>query len=473
MHPTAEHLLEGLLASKRFNGGGALFLALALGCSSTEKPAGVLTPAMGGSAPAAAASGSPSGGGGSGAITIDVGPEGGSQGSGKCAATNPSADNDGDGFTVQAGDCSDCDPAVNPGAYDFAGNGVDEDCSGKPDDEPAGCDEGPAAADGDAMAAAFALGLCRKQAGSSWGVVAARWVFPNGEATSRATADNLEEVGESCVREGAPTNADSHGILPNFGTNVLPREGKTLVALSSGVARPGINVPEDPGLGESPFGGWMCTESLAPPGFPKDSVACPDVVTAPDTQARDAIALELEIKTPTNARALSFDFDFYTYEWPEYVCSTYNDFFVALLKSSHPATPADENITFDGHGNPVSVNNGFVEVCDAAIGKLRPGGKSFECARGTSELVGTGFDTEDDVLLSGDQEQVVETPSSHAATGWLNTMAPVTPGETIRLRFAIWDMFDESLDSTVLLDHFTWTLVEPTTPTTERVPEVR
>jgi hypothetical protein len=37
---------------------------------------------------------------------------------------------------------------------------------------------------------------------------------------------------------------------------------------------------------------------------------------------------------------------------------------------------------------------------------------------------------------------------------WRARTAAVVPGEIIRLRFAVWDVFDEALDSTVLLDHF-------------------
>jgi hypothetical protein len=406
---------------------------------------------------------------GAGGLMIDVN-AGTGQGGGGCVTTGPLADGDHDGFTVQAGDCNDCDPAINPGAFDFEGNKVDEDCSGVPDDEVKSCDAALPMAGDDALDAAKALGLCRKQAGQSWGVVAARWVFPNGEATSRASADG-EDPEYTCVKAGLPANPDSRGILPNFGPNVLAREGATLVALSTGVARAGINNPGKPGDGQSPSAAVMCTENAAPPGFPKDSPACPGVTTAQNTQARDAIALEIEIKTPTNARALAFDFDFYTYEWPQYVCSEFNDFFVALLKSSHASTPVDENISFDKLGNPVSVNNGFVEVCDPAMGLLQPGGKSFDCSLGTSELVGTGFDTQDGEIPLGEEEDPPQ--SSHAATGWLSTTAAITPGETIRLRFAIWDMLDENLDSTVLLDHFTWTLVAPTTPVTERPPKVR
>ena len=43
--------------------------------------------------------------------------------------------------------------------------------------------------------------------------------------------------------------------------------------------------------------------------------------------------MTLQIKVPKNVAGMSFDFDFYSSEWPEYVCSTYNDQFVAWLQS--------------------------------------------------------------------------------------------------------------------------------------------
>ena len=39
-------------------------------------------------------------------------------------------DYDGDGYSLNDGDCHDGDPAIHPGAFDIAGNGVDEDCNG-------------------------------------------------------------------------------------------------------------------------------------------------------------------------------------------------------------------------------------------------------------------------------------------------------------------------------------------------------
>ena len=44
----------------------------------------------------------------------------------------------------------------------------------------------------------------------------------------------------------------------------------------------------------------------------------------------------------------------------------------------------------------------------------------------------------------------------HAGTKWLKTTAGVTPGETITVVFAIFDMSDSILDSYVFLDNFEW-----------------
>jgi hypothetical protein len=240
-----------------------------------------------------------------------------------------------------------------------------------------------------------------------------------------------------------------------------------MVALSSGIARAGVN-EIDP-FGSSPEGAEMCTRTRAPMGFPISSEpTCgtppnrlpglpPGFPMADSTEANDAIALELVIRVPTNASALSFDFDFHTYEYSEWVCSDYNDHFVALLQSKAPDLPANHNIAFDSQGNPVSVNNGFVEVCDRFTYRGRKNGmpftREFSCKLGHDELGGTGFE-------------------EHAATGWLQTHANVVPGEDITLRFAVWDAGDSILDSTVLVDNFTWDAKAGTTVTTRAPPVI-
>ncbi|MEB2310367.1 MAG: putative metal-binding motif-containing protein [Polyangiaceae bacterium] len=353
--------------------------------------------------------------------------------SGSCTPSGP--DHDGDGYTVEQGDCNDCDPNANPGAYDVAGNGLDEDCSGTPDDEPTACDQGLALEANDPMDAARALGLCRIANAGSWGVVSARWTGPDGSSPTGISPQKCSAEGGGNQVPASPPNPLSRGILPKFGNVIRPREGGSLVALSTGIAREGINH-------FSPMGELMCTTGNAPPGFPKDSPDC-SVQTASVKTTIDSIALELVIKVPSNAHSFSFAFDFFTFEFPDYVCKKYNDFFVALLASQHPATPADKNISFDSKGGPVSVNNAFVEACDPKLGATTP--KKYPCKLGVAELAGTGF-------------QKSQWGSDHASTSWLGTTASIVPGETITLRFAIWDMNDAFLDSTVLLDEFTWSV---------------
>jgi hypothetical protein len=42
------------------------------------------------------------------------------------------------------------------------------------------------------------------------------------------------------------------------------------------------------------------------------------------------------------------------------------------------------------------------------------------------------------------------------ATGWLTSKAPVRGGEIIQLDFLIWNTGDTALDSSVLIDNFTF-----------------
>jgi Putative metal-binding motif len=339
-------------------------------------------------------------GGSGGGLVLDSGT------GGQTSCTGSTPDSDGDGFTVADGDCNDCDPNANPGALDVPGNGVDEDCNGTPDDTDVLCDSAVAeVAESDAFDAARAIGLCHmtKKGDKSWGVLDAEYVMADGS------------IGMNSV---------SHGLLDGFGPNVATRQGKRMLALSSGTARQ----PSDPGY-QDVDGYDTGTMSSTPAGFPKDSPAC-DVTTASDPTAYDPAALELTIRVPTNAKSFRFKFDFYTYEFPIFVCTDYNDFFVAL--QDPPSQNAQSgNISFDSQGNPVSVNNGFLQVCEPQDA----GGKNFPCALGQSELSGTGFE-------------------GAAATGWLETTSPVTPGSIVKLRFAVWDAGDGILDSTVLIDDF-------------------
>jgi len=100
------------------------------------------------------------GAGGDGATTTDSGggpgddggTDGGDEGADDGGSTGDDGstevvDEDGDGFSVEDGDCDDADPTVNPGAEDSAADGTDQDCDGL--DGPDA--DGDGAVDADAM----------------------------------------------------------------------------------------------------------------------------------------------------------------------------------------------------------------------------------------------------------------------------------------------------------------------------------
>ena len=326
----------------------------------------------------------------------------------------PTIDDDGDGFTELEGDCDDEDINANPGAYDVPGNLHDEDCNGVVDDTTFHCDAGLALDDSDALNAARAIGLCHTatETGPEWGVISARWTLADGKDASPY-----------------PSFPVGHGILDGFGSVVSVREGDKLLALSSGTARqPGEVGYQDPGGFDKEY------SSATSWGYEPTSPLCGE--TAPGLP-HDSIALELKIRVPTNAISATFDFNFFTYEFPTYICSEFNDYFVALLRPI-PLGQTDPNISFDSDGNAISVNNALLRVCNAP---QFAGGINFTCPLGDAQLLDTGFE-------------------GHAATGWLRTTIDLGPGTTddgvITLLFGVWDTEDGVLDSTVVIDNWKW-----------------
>jgi len=349
---------------------------------------------------------------GDGGIMLGTGGGSTGTGTGNTCTTDPDVDDDMDGFTDNEGDCNDCDPNTNPGAVEVAtptmGMGgaapapADENCDGTVDEPFMTCDAGIDIADGDPMNGAKAVGLCKTTTANDpgWGVLNAQWVRADGSP--------------STVNPGI-------GILSDFGTNVLPRRGDRMLGLSSGYAR-------DAGDAGN-CGGKSCSQNgsgTPPAGFPQDVPGC-----SGGTNINDDVALEVSVRAPTNASGYTFDFDFYSFEYPEWVCTTFNDQFIALV-SPPPMGSVSGNISFDSMSNPVSVNIAFFDVCSG-------------CSLGTTELVGTGFDLWDSGGIS-----------DAGATSWLVTQAPVEPGSEFTIRWAIWDTGDTAWDSTALIDNFTW-----------------
>ena len=303
-----------------------------------------------------AGAGPSNGGNGTGGSTSQFmsGPGGGSQ-TGCDAGMNE--DQDQDGFSIAQGDCNDCDANTNPGAIEVVGDdgtgggggyvAVDEDCDGTADNAPEPCDSGLALDSSLPMDAARSIELCKAAAGDTdWGVVSANYVRANGTVISSSLAN---------------------GIMPSFGSNVLPQGGSSLFVMSSGRAR----TPGQP----SACGSATCTSfgPGTPPSnaYPQNAPGCPI-----SEDINDDIGLELTLRAPTNATGYRFAFKFYSFEYPDYICDLFNDQFMALVNPA-PAGALDGNISFDSNNAPVSVNVAFFTVCNG-------------CPDGENEMVNTG-----------------------------------------------------------------------------------
>jgi hypothetical protein len=300
-------------------------------------------------------------------------------------------------------------------------------------DKTASCDSGLAIDDADAASFAKAIGICGSQLVSA--------TYSRGYGMTEAP------------------HAGQWGLLPKFGSVIVPREGAAMGVISSGYGREYDNTSgTDQGDESSAFvagtslDGDKYPTGAAPPGFPKAASGCQQ-----DNKVNDMVDVKLTLKAPSDASGIQFDFNFWSSEWPNWVCSNFNDAFTAYLTSQKTT----DNISFDSNSNPVAVNNNFFNRCtpNTTVGcdsALSGGTQSVSaCAAGVSELQGTGFGyTEPTDCFDGSGAGA--SASAGGATGWLTTTAPITPGETFTLEFMIWDAGDGNLDSSVLIDNFQW-----------------
>jgi hypothetical protein len=362
-------------------------------------------------------------------------------------------DADGDGMTTCGGDCCDSTEcsnpaAVNEGAFDVAGNNLDDDCDGTVDNSVTQCDQTLASNSSTALDYARAIELCQTTTMSSkkWGVISAKLSLADGNGTPAAIA---------------------RAIRPKFGAT-MPRGGTKLALLSTGAAA-GKN-DTNPA-----YQNFQNGQSLSGNGtfsaFPSDFLSAngnklPNAPGCPapmmGSGANDPIMLTLTIRVPTNAKSFTLDTNFFSSEFPEYTCSPFNDFFVVLLESGYMGAspnPADRNLAFYAKGTqryPVGVNLAsgntglFTQCRNGHIScKYVASAPTISTCTGTSDLVGTGFDTADPGWCDDNAWQ-------GGGTGWLRTSGNVVPGEIIKLRIAIWDTSDHVLDSIAAFDAFTW-----------------
>jgi hypothetical protein len=347
-------------------------------------------------------------------------------------------DFDDDGFTRARGDCNDCDRNVGPAAYDFPGNGLDEDCDGK-DATLADqiCDLELEDDDLDPERAIRAFGLC----GARSSVASGR------QGLNRASFARLDP--------GKQGLGDPRQLwLPERFGQILPREGARMLVLSTGVARDAKARDYTPEC--DVFGGMLGTGSSGsggvppPEGFPRDAKACSKQPSSEGALAYDDVVLELELRAPFNASAFAFDSMFLTHEYPDFVCSRYNDFFVVLMDPEPEQADEDGNVLFDVNQDAIGVNSALLSVCEAA--EPRRVARTVACEQGAALLKDTGYGAKE--ASCGEPRNGKDIGG--AATGWLHTEMPVRAGRTFKLRFVLWDSGDPQLDSTVLLDDFRW-----------------
>jgi hypothetical protein len=299
--------------------------------------------------------------------------------------------------------------ATTGGGGDGGGGGGGDDGGGDGEVITELCDAALAINDPDALNAAKALGLCTTTTtGSGFGVINAAYVRAN----------------------GAPaTPALQVGLLQDFGPNNTPRAGSAMLVLSSGRARD----LADAGA----CGSLSCTgvgSGTPPPGFPAAVTGPVGACPAPASVINDDVGLQVTLRAPAGAVGFSFDYKFFTFEYPEWVCTSYSDHFLVLMDPA-PAGATNGNVAqveWSGVASPVTTSSAPLESCTPAL--------SYPCALGTAALQGTGFDVWNDA----------------AATDWETITVPVSPGQEFTLRFVIMDVGDTAWDSTVLLDNFKW-----------------
>ena len=279
------------------------------------------------------------------------------------------SDADGDGWTYCNGDCNDASSLVNPGAFEVVGDALDNDCDAATSDTvaPSSCSTAAKFTGVTGSDLARAMDLCQTTtanpplATKKWGLISGTQVLADGSTPTGTALTDIQ-------------NKQS-AVLVNFGTTITPRKNQTLAGLSTGMMRDA----NDPGW-VIPISGTTLTTAITFPGagllatylaahggnlLPGQcgGTACPT-----GTGANDSVALRLQVRVPTNAQGFSYDFRFFSAEYQSFQCTTFNDYYLALLSTTAPGIPADKNVSFDSLNNAVSVNNGFFQIAAAVAG---------------------------------------------------------------------------------------------------------
>lgn len=217
-----------------------------------------------------------------------------------------------------------------------------------------------------------------------------------------------------------PTVADdrAHQVAPDWGTFKV-QAGASMAALSNGIA-----ADEDDTGYVAPQTGTSFGKLNTPYPLTPSTFACGNGTQNDPTNVNDLTELSVSLKVPTNANSFQLDVNYLTTDAPEWLCTVYDDQALILMTSK---TVTNADVLLDSAGRHMSVNASYLVLNDA------------------TSLTGTGMEVaaQNNTIAGG-------------ATGWMTMSAPVTPGDTITLRFIIFDVQDSIYDSQLLMDHFRW-----------------
>lgn len=354
-------------------------------------------------------------------------------------------DCDGDGYPAPE-DCNDHDPLVNPGAYDFPGDGIDNDCDGAVDNPTVTCETIPSENPGAPTDFARAADICAQ---------------PHYDPLIKAAWGQVKGYGPGQRLWISETKQEQVGIVTSFGANT-PRRGKTMIGLANGpwnARDPRSSAPLD----EPEFHIDDACEAI-----PLDANDCRALTygsAGGGVSVQDWAELALWLKVPTNARSGAIDFSFFSSEFNQFWNTSLNDAFFILVSSKKHS---GQNVAHDTNGLAVTVNSGFFQLCPEAPG---PPGLSQDKAAGLQQCVGVDGDAAlgvfgslhgtgyDGAAVSSDYTVRAVNGNTYVyggGTGWLSAKFPTVPGEELLVRVILFDTFDGLKDSAVLLDGFRW-----------------
>jgi hypothetical protein len=271
---------------------------------------------------------------------------------------------------------------------------------------------------------------------------------PHTPCDANANTPIVQALGLNCpgdVQVSFSTNGSAAGIgtRSSFGNAGAfpPQEGSQYVVIGSGrtdeLDSAGLLSCNsdlgayDPGTLPAPMvgtnvGAQTCAENPALIGMGDCSNTIEGQLAG---TVNDYTELRITAQVPTTVNSFSYNLAYFSYEYPEYYLSVFNDMYIGWLESE----VWTGNVSFDEQGAPISLNAGFLDYRDA--NPINDPMCQGNCS--APELHGT--------CMQG-----------HAGTKWLTTNAGVKPGETITIVLAIFDMTDSVLDSYAFVDNFQW-----------------